>query len=83
MKFLKKPAVAWGAAVLMIAAAVVIGLTRGGGSASVSPEKLGLDGSLPTSTFVHYVIDVRTRSLSRRRSAYACTTPTGCSGTTV
>ena len=57
MKFLKKPAVAWGAAVLMIAAAVVIGLTRGGGSASVSPEKLGLDGSLPTSTFVHYVID--------------------------
>ena len=48
MKFLKKPAVAWGAAVLMIAAAVVIGLTRGGGSASVSPEKLGLDGSLPT-----------------------------------
>ena len=57
MKFLKKPAVAWGAAVLMIAAAVVIGLTRGGGSASVSPEKLGLDGSLPTSTFAHYVID--------------------------
>ena len=57
MKFLQKPAVAWAAPVLMIAAAVVIGLTRGGSPASASPEKLGLDGDLSTAPFAQYILD--------------------------
>ncbi len=57
MKLLKKPAVAWVIAALMIAAAVAIGLNKGGGPASTDPQKLGLDGGLSTAPFAQYVLD--------------------------
>ena len=56
MKFLKKQGVAWAIAIIMILAAIGIGLARGGSSPSASAPT-GLDTSLSTGAYEKWVGD--------------------------
>ena len=61
MKFLKKQGVAWGLTIVMIVAAVLIGLARGNvdtpSSAPVTTDPSGLDYSLSTGAYTMWVGD--------------------------
>lgn len=57
MKFLKKQGVAWVITIVMIVAAIVIGLARGGTTPSPTHPSAGLDTSLSTSAYEQWVGD--------------------------
>lgn len=57
MKLLKKPAVAWVIAILLIVGAVFIGFNKVRGLAATDPKDLGLDDTLSTAQLADYIWD--------------------------